>query len=59
MRYILRKKLFSLGSDFTIRDADGNDRFFIDGKVFTLRDQLVFQDMNGNELVHCHTMILG
>ena len=50
MRYIMRKKLLSFGSDFTIKDADGRDVFFVDGKVFTLRDQLAFQDMNGNEL---------
>ncbi len=50
MRYVMKKKLFSLGADFTIRDAEGNDVFFVDGKVFTLRDRLVFQDMDGNEL---------
>ena len=50
MRYIMKKKLFSLGADFTIKDADGNDVFFVDGKVLSLRDRLVFQDMKGNEL---------
>jgi uncharacterized protein YxjI len=50
MRYMMRKKLFSLGADFTIKDTDGRDVFFVDGKVFTLRDQLIFEDMNGNEL---------
>ena len=50
MRYMMRKKLLSFGADFTIKDADGRDVFFVDGKVFTLRDQLIFQDMNGNEL---------
>jgi uncharacterized protein YxjI len=50
MRYIMRKKLLAMGSDFTIKDANGNDVFYVDGKVFTLRDQLIFQDMQGNEL---------
>jgi uncharacterized protein YxjI len=50
MRYMMRKKLFSLGADFTIKDADGHDVFFVDGKAFSLRDQLAFQDMSGNEL---------
>ncbi|HEX3998456.1 MAG TPA: LURP-one-related family protein [Pirellulales bacterium] len=46
----MRKKLFSLGADFTIKDADGNDAFFVDGKVLSLRDRLIFEDMQGNEL---------
>ena len=36
MRYMMKKKLFSLGADFTIKDSSGNDAFFVDGKVFTL-----------------------
>jgi uncharacterized protein YxjI len=50
VRYIMRKKLLSWGNDFTIKDAGGRDVFFVDGKVFSLRDQLTFQDMQGNEL---------
>jgi uncharacterized protein YxjI len=46
----MRQKLLSWGNDFTIKDADGNDAFYVDGKVLTLRDQLIFQDMSGNEL---------
>jgi len=50
MRYMMKKKLLSWGNDFTIKDANGGDAFFIDGKVFSIRDKLVFQDMRGNEL---------
>lgn len=59
MRYVMRKKLFSLGADFTIRDADGNDAFFVDGKVLSLRDRLIFQDMRGNELVVVQRKLLS
>ncbi len=59
MRYVMKKKLFSLGSDFTIRDADGNDVFFVDGKVLTLRDRLIFQDMQGNELAVVQKKLLS
>ena len=34
MRYVMKQKLFSWGDDFTIRDADGRDAFFVDGKGF-------------------------
>ena len=59
MRYVMKKKLFSLGADFTIKDADGKDAFFVDGKVFSLRDRLVFQDMNGNELAVVQRKLLS
>jgi uncharacterized protein YxjI len=50
MRYVMRQRLFSFGDDFHIKDADGQDVFFVDGKVFSLGDKLSFQDMAGNEL---------
>lgn len=59
MRYVMRKKLFSLGADFTIRDADGRDVFFVDGKVLTLHDRLVFEDMQGNELAVVQRRLLS
>lgn len=59
MRYLMKKKLLSWGADFTIRDADGHDVFFIDGKVFTIRDKLIFQDMHGNELAVVQKKLLS
>lgn len=59
MHYIMKQKLFSWGDDFTIRDADGNDVFFVDGKALSLRDRLVFQDMRGNELAVVQKKLLA
>lgn len=50
MRYTLRQKLFSFGDDYTIKDDDGNERFFVDGRAFSLGDKLSFEDMQGNTL---------
>jgi len=50
MRYVMRQKLWCWGDDFTIRDAAGADVYFVDGKAFTLGDQLSFQDLAGGEL---------
>lgn len=52
MRYLLRQKLFSWGDDFTIKDENERDAFFVDGKMFSFGDQLSFQDMQGNELAY-------
>ena len=50
MRYVMRQKLLSLGDDFHIRDAEGRDVYFVDGKALSFGDQLSFQDLHGNEL---------
>ena len=49
MRYQLRQKLLSWGDDFTIRDDAGNDIFLVDGKVFTIGNQLSIRDAHGVE----------
>jgi uncharacterized protein YxjI len=50
MRYVMRERILSWGDDFTIRTADGEDAFYVDGKVFSFGDKLSFQDTDGNEL---------
>ncbi len=50
-RYQMRQDLFRLGDDYTIRDASGRERYFVDGKAFTIGAKLSFQDMNGHELL--------
>jgi uncharacterized protein YxjI len=59
MKYLLRKKLLAIGDDYTIKDERGNDAYFIDGKVFVIRDTLVFQDMSGNELCTIQKKLLS
>lgn len=59
MRYVMRQKLFSWGDDFTIKTEDGRDAFFVDGKAFSLGNQLSFQDMSGNELAFIRQKLLA
>jgi uncharacterized protein YxjI len=59
MRYLMRQKLFCWGDDFTIQDESGQDVFFVDGKVFSLGNQLSFQDMQGNELASIRQKLLA
>jgi uncharacterized protein YxjI len=49
MRYVMKQRLFAWGDDFVIEDEAGRDVFFVDGKAFSLGDQLSFQDMSGHE----------
>jgi uncharacterized protein YxjI len=55
----MKQKLFALGDDFIIRDADGEDAFFVDGKVFCLGNQLSFQDMEKHELAYIKQKLLS
>ena len=59
MRYVLRQKFWSLGDDFTIRDAEGQDVFFVDGRAFSWGDKLSFQDMQRNELAFIRQKLLS
>ena len=59
MQYEMKQKVFAFGNDFTIRDGEGHDAFFVDGKAFTIGDKLSFQDMGGNELAFIAQKVLS
>ena len=59
MRYVMKQKLWSLGSDYTVNDEGGQPRFFIDGKAWSFGDSLSFQDMAGNELARIEQKLLA
>lgn len=59
MRYVMKQKILSWGDDFTIRDGDGNDAFYVDGKALSFGDKLSFQDMAGNELARIEQKLLS
>ena len=59
MRYVMKQKLFCWGDDFTIKTADQQDAFFVDGKAFSFGDKLSFQDMSGKELAFIRQKLLS
>jgi len=44
----MREKIFAIGDDFWIEDADGNRVFKVDGKAVRLRDTFILEDAHGN-----------
>lgn len=50
MRYIMRERILSWGDDFTIRNDDGKDAYYVDGKVLSFGDKLSFRDAEGNDV---------
>jgi|SRR5215469_2073909 len=59
MIYLMKQKLFSWGDDFVIKDETGQDRFFVDGKAFSLGNQLSFQDSSGTQLAYISQKLLS
>ena len=59
MRYVMRQKLWSVGGDFTVKDADGVDRFYVDGKALSLSNEMVFEDMDRRPLARVNRRLLS
>lgn len=59
MRYVMKQKLFTWGDDFFIRDAEGQDVFFVDGKALSFGDQLSFQTLDRQELAYIRQKLLS
>jgi len=59
MRYLLKQKFWSWGDDFSIKDAAGNDTFFVDGRAFSIGDKLSFQDLQKQELAFIRQKLLS
>lgn len=59
MRYVLKQKFWSWGDDFTIKDAAGQDVYFVDGRAFSWGDKLSFQDSQGKELAFIRQKLLS
>jgi len=59
VRYIIQERFVRLGEDSDILDESGRPVFHVDGKVFTLRDRLVIEDLSGREIASVHRKLLA
>ena len=50
MKLYIRQKVFSWGDSFTVKDADGTDRYMVQGEIFSWGKKLHVYDMAGNEV---------
>jgi uncharacterized protein YxjI len=49
-RYQMREKLFAIGDDFWVQDADGERAFKVDGKALRIRKTFILESPSGEEL---------
>ena len=50
VQYQMRQQLVSIGDDFWIENSRGERAFKVDGKALRVRQTLIFEDANGQEL---------
>ena len=55
----MRERILSWGDDFTIRNAEGEDVYHVDGKVFSVGDKLTLRNMQGEELAFIDQKLLS
>jgi uncharacterized protein YxjI len=58
MRFVLKQKLIAMGDDYVIKDADGNQVYYIDAAKFSIGDKLSFQDIDKNEQAFIKSKLL-
>lgn len=59
MRYLVRERIFSIGTDFWVEDEYGGRPFFVDGKALSLREACELKDANGTILTRIHKKLLA
>lgn len=59
MRYLVRERMFSIGTDFWIEDEYGNRPFYVDGKALSLREACELRDAGGNLLTRMHKRLMS
>ncbi|ADB15326.1 hypothetical protein Psta_0640 [Pirellula staleyi DSM 6068] len=50
MKYLIEQKLLAWGDDFTIRDAEGKQIYFVDGQGISFGNKLSFEDLEKQQL---------
>lgn len=55
----MRERLFAVGDDYWIEDADGRKVFLVDGKAMRVRDTFELKDARGRILVEIRQKLLS
>ena len=57
--YLIRERFFDVGDDFDVLDEHGTKLYHVDGKVFTVRDKMVIEDPDGEEVASVHRQLVA
>lgn len=59
MKLYMKQKVFSFRDRFTIKDENGEDKYYIEGEILSLGKKLRIYDMGGNELAFVRERLLA
>ena len=59
MKLYIKQKVFSWKDTFYVKDEQGNDRYYVEGELFSLGKKLHIYDMNSNELAFIHQKVMS
>jgi uncharacterized protein YxjI len=57
--YVIRERFFSIGDDFDVLDEHGNKVLHVDGKVLSVRNKVVIEDLSGKEVASVHRHLIA
>jgi uncharacterized protein YxjI len=57
--FVIRERFFSIGDDFDVLDEHGNKVLHVDGKVFSVRNKVVIEDLTGAEVASVHRHLIA
>lgn len=59
MRLLVRERIFGIGDDYWIEDADGRKVFLVDGKAMRVRDTFELKDAQGRVVVEIRQKLIS
>ena len=59
MKLYIQQKVFSWRDRFSVKDADGADRYYAEGEVFSLGKQLHIYNSNGHAVAHIRQKLMS
>ena len=59
MNLYLKQKVFSWSDRFTVYDEFGNDRYYVDGEIFTFGKKLHLLGIDGNEVAFIYQKLFS
>ncbi|MGX6606066.1 LURP-one-related/scramblase family protein [Micromonosporaceae bacterium Da 78-11] len=57
--YVIRERFFGFGDDFDVLDEHGTKLLHVDGKVLSVRNKVVIEDPDGNEVASVHRHLVA
>ncbi len=57
MQLYIKQKVFSIGDRFSVYDADGYEKYHVEGEIFTFGKRFHIYDLSGNELFYIEEKI--